>query len=292
VILVPLLFLILVSVVVGALGAYVISRDPFRALATEGTPGFAAAVASKTAARRDTFRRWIAACRHPTTATSLAFCAAFAVFVLGWLCLGLLAYFVRRNDAVVRIDSSVARWGHLQATGLSDSTMTIVTMLGDTLVIAGLAVLLAVADWLRHRNGRVVFFLVAVVVGNGLITVAVKLLTDRARPTFNPLTSMLGPAFPSGHSSMAAAFYAAAALLLSRGRSRRMTAALGGIAVTIAVAVASSRVFLDVHWVSDVIAGLALGWAWFAFCAIAFGGSPRRVRRREKTPAVSSLART
>ena len=51
-----------------------------------------------------------------------------------------------------------------------------------------------------------------------------------------------------------------------------MRAALIGGAVGIAVAVASSRVLLDVHWLSDVIAGLFLGWAWFAVCAIAFGG--------------------
>ena len=40
----------------------------------------------------------------------------------------------------------------------------------------------------------------------------------------------------------------------------------------IAVGVALSRVFLDVHWLTDVLAGLTLGWAWFAVCAIAFGG--------------------
>ena len=45
-----------------------------------------------------------------------------------------------------------------------------------------------------------------------------------------------------------------------------------GFAAGIAVAVAASRVLLDVHWLTDVIAGLALGWAWFAVCAIAFGG--------------------
>ncbi|MDP9258614.1 MAG: phosphatase PAP2 family protein [Actinomycetota bacterium] len=49
---------------------------------------------------------------------------------------------------------------------------------------------------------------------------------------------------------------------------RRVT----GVAVGIAVAVAASRVLLDVHWLTDVIGGLALGWAWFAICGIAFGG--------------------
>jgi membrane-associated phospholipid phosphatase len=39
-----------------------------------------------------------------------------------------------------------------------------------------------------------------------------------------------------------------------------------------AAAIASTRVLLDVHWVSDVVAGVVLGWAWFAACAIAFGG--------------------
>ena len=42
--------------------------------------------------------------------------------------------------------------------------------------------------------------------------------------------------------------------------------------MAIAVAVACSRVLLGVHWMSDVIAGLAFGWAWFGICAIAFGG--------------------
>jgi len=91
-------------------------------------------------------------------------------------------------------------------------------------------------------------------------------------PEFGPPAH---PAFPSGHSSLAAAFFAAGALLLSRGRTRRATAALGAAAVAIAAAVATSRVFLDVHWVSDVVAGVGLGWAWFALCALAFGATFR-----------------
>jgi undecaprenyl-diphosphatase len=82
----------------------------------------------------------------------------------------------------------------------------------------------------------------------------------------------LGPSFPSGHSATAAAFYACLALLIGRQFRRPARAALTGLAVGIAVAVAASRVLLDVHWLTDVIAGLALGWAWFSVCAVAFGG--------------------
>ncbi len=51
-----------------------------------------------------------------------------------------------------------------------------------------------------------------------LVTTAIKELVDRARPTLNPIAATLGPSFPSGHSSTAAACYAALALILSRGR--------------------------------------------------------------------------
>ena len=62
---------------------------------------------------------------------------------------------------------------------------------------------------------------------------------------------------------------------------------LTGLAAGIAVAVAASRVLLDVHWLTDVIAGLALGWAWFAVCAIAFGG---RLLRFGAAAAVAAIA--
>ncbi len=105
-----------------------------------------------------------------------------------------------------------------------------------------------------------------------MIVNSVKLLVERVRPTLNPVAATLGPSFPSGHSANAAAFYAAAALLIGRRQARPIRAGLAGAAVGIAVAVAASRVLLDLHWLTDVIAGAAVGWAWFAVCAIAFGG--------------------
>jgi membrane-associated phospholipid phosphatase len=111
-----------------------------------------------------------------------------------------------------------------------------------------------------------------VILGDKLLTEAVKQIVDRARPALEPVAATLGPSFPSGHTSTAAASWAAFALVAGRWWGRRSWPALAGVAVGIAVAVAASRVLLDVHWLTDVLAGLALGWAWFAACAIAFGG--------------------
>src|SRR5436190_237992 len=119
--------------------------------------------------------------------------------------------------------------------------------------------------------------LAAVVIGQTLMSAEIKNLVDRVRPTANPIAHTLGPSFPSGHTTGAAACFAAFALVLGRGRSRNTQAVLAGAAVFIAVAVAASRVLLGVHWLTDVLGGLALGWAWFALCSIAFGGRPLRL---------------
>jgi undecaprenyl-diphosphatase len=86
------------------------------------------------------------------------------------------------------------------------------------------------------------------------------------------LTGFSGPSFPSGHAATSAAMFAAYALVLSRLRAPHARALLAGLGAGIAAAVASSRVLLGVHWLTDVMAGLAVGWAWFALCSAAFGG--------------------
>ena len=133
-------------------------------------------------------------------------------------------------------------------------------------------VVVGAVETIRLPNKWIVPFLITVVVGEVVLVNTVKELLHRVRPTFNPIAETLGPSFPSGHSATAAALYAAVALVLARRRSPRTRALLAGCAVAIAVGVACSRVMLGVHWLSDVIAGLAFGWAWFAICAIAFGG--------------------
>jgi membrane-associated phospholipid phosphatase len=104
------------------------------------------------------------------------------------------------------------------------------------------------------------------------VTNLTKIIVDRPRPNIHRLTGFSGASFPSGHAATAAATFAAVAFLVGRGRTPRVKALLAAGAAAIAVGVATTRVLLGVHWMTDVLAGLAIGWAWFAIASIAFGG--------------------
>ena len=262
----PIIALLLIALAAGLLIALAFDR-----LAPASGATAAAADALDNVAERSELRSWWRTRVDPATTTGLALTAAVALFIAGGTVVALLAYLVRGNATLASIDSSAAAWGHDHATHASTRALTWVTDLGDwALVPIGIVVL--VFELRRVPNRYVIPFALVVVLGDKLITNVIKQLADRARPTLNPAAAALGPSFPSGHSSTAAACYAGLAVLVARGRSARVRALLAGAAGGIAVGVAASRVLLDVHWLSDVIAGLMLGWAWFALCAIAFGG--------------------
>ncbi len=179
---------------------------------------------------------------------------------------------VRSTHGLASIDAGAARWGNRHATGTSTQGLKLVTALGATWMVVIVGAIVALVEIARTRSRWVLPFLLAVIAGDKLLTMSIKALVDRARPTINPSAAALGPSFPSGHTAAAAAFWAAVALVVGRWCGPRARTLQIGLAVGVAVAVALSRVLLDVHWLSDVIGGLVLGWAWFAACAIAFGG--------------------
>jgi undecaprenyl-diphosphatase len=170
------------------------------------------------------------------------------------------------------VDTAVADWAAAHASGLSTAILRGLTLLGSTPVVIGVTLVVGVIEFRRVWSRSLWLFLTLVVGGELLIVNLIKAGVGRARPAIDPLASFSGSSFPSGHSAAAAACYAALALVLSRGRTPRVRAALAGIAAGLAVAVGTSRMLLGVHWFTDVIAGLAVGWAWFALCAIATGG--------------------
>jgi membrane-associated phospholipid phosphatase len=266
-----LLVVFVVGLAVFALVAFVTWHYPTPL--AEPTPSLGAAKAvGKEIGHHGRLRRSLKSRLNPEAATGLALTIGLVLVLAGGLVIGLLAYLVRSNATLVDLDASVAEWGNDHSGPVSEKGLNAITQLGGTYLIVGLAVIVAVVGYVRRPNRWIPVFLLTVLLGQVLLSNVIKELLDRARPTFNPIAETLGPSFPSGHSTAAAAFWAAAALVLGRGASAKARALLAGGAAGIAVAVASTRVLLDVHWLSDVLAGLALGWAWFALCSIAFGG--------------------
>jgi undecaprenyl-diphosphatase len=142
-----------------------------------------------------------------------------------------------------------------------------VTALGGTAVLA--LMVLAVAGFLAmtRRSHAAVTVLVSVV-GGVIVSQAAKLAFARPRPELVPHGAEIYTAsFPSGHAMMAAVVYLTLGALLTRTQSgRRVKAYILTVAVILTLLVGASRVYLGVHWPTDVLAGWALGGTWALAC--------------------------
>lgn len=130
---------------------------------------------------------------------------------------------------------------------------------------------LVVVGWLllTGRPGAALFVTVAML-GAWALNDALKEAFDRERPTLVPhLMGAADPSFPSGHTMVSAVLYPTIAELLGRlVRQRRLRFYLMAIALAFAVLTAFTRVYLGVHYPSDVLGGLAVGFAWALVCGI------------------------
>lgn len=289
--LVPLL---LISLLAGLAAAGVVHRWPSADPASPRVSGRAAHTIQDAIVEQRGFRRFITRRTNPEIATGLFLTVALLVAFLGAIAIGVLAVLVRGDSVIVSLDRDISGWVNNHGTQFTHDVIQLITQLGATEIVLVAAVIVAIVESVRRPSYWIVPFLAIVLIGQSLLTNGIKELLDRVRPALNPAAHLLGPSFPSGHTATAAAFWAAVALLVGRGRSRRAHSTLAGGTVAIAVAVACSRVLLDVHWFSDVVAGLALGWAWFALSSIAFGGRLLRfgapIEAAERAVAASGVS--
>ncbi len=222
--------------------------------------------------RHPALRRFLVDRRDTTKATGWLLTVALGTISALTLLVGLVLEMVQTREGFARWDDSAARWGAAHTSGTAESVVRVITQLGSTPVVIALCVIVSIVEYRRIPTRAVPAFLVTVVTSQLVITNLIKVIVGRERPNVARLVSASGFSFPSGHTAASAALYAAIALVAGRRRSRRTKAMLAGAAGGITVAVGMSRVLLGAHWLTDVIAGAALGWACFALCSIAFGG--------------------
>ena len=183
-----------------------------------------------------------------------------------------LVFQVLAKGPLTRLDGDVANrlngWVHNSPAAVR--VLEFISNIGKPITLS-VIVIAAVAYLLWRRRIRLALYLVVTAVVGGLIDTAVKILVNRPRPIVDhPIASALGKSFPSGHAMSATVTYGALALVFLPVLPRRWRpVALGGV-VLVVLAIGTSRLFLGVHFVSDVIGGFVLGLAWLAASTAAF----------------------
>jgi undecaprenyl-diphosphatase len=166
-----------------------------------------------------------------------------------------------------QFDVAALQWLGAHHTPWLTSIMTEVTPLGTGIVV--MTVVGVTAAFLWHTEHKIsAQLLLAATAGSIILNNVLKLYFDRARPdVFEWQTHAASSSFPSGHAMSATVVYGTVAYLLARlqkhGWSRAITLVT---AVVMIVLICTTRLYLGVHYPSDVLGGIVVGLAWAAFC--------------------------
>lgn len=175
------------------------------------------------------------------------------------------------SPALQALDAGVHRWARATHTTGATVFFTAVTLIGTP---AGLGVIGLVACAALAAQGRwrwIAYFVVTTGAG-GLLNLQLKAWFARDRPELaEALRGAHGYSFPSGHAMGATIVFGALAYLAFRAFRRwRWRAAALALGASMTIAISASRVYLGVHWISDVGAGIAAGWIWLAGTTVAY----------------------
>lgn len=210
----------------------------------------------------------------------------FLVVFVGTLLFSWLAKSVGMAGTLVQFDNNVALLLHREATPQTTRIFLMISMLGlQVLWIVCVAVALLLA--FRRQWIHLITLLVAWLGGEGLNWL-LKQVFARPRPSFpDPLISALDFSFPSGHAMFSAIAYGLLAYFLLLGvRHALLRVVIIVGAIVLVGLIGLSRIYLGVHYFSDVIAGFAAGSAWLAICITAM----ETIRYRRYRPASPAKA--
>ena len=180
-------------------------------------------------------------------------------------------------------DDAVLRWMQSHQTPWLESVMLEITMLGTWIVVLSIVSIAALFLWLTRHRYSAALLLVATAGGIGLNNI-LKVGYSRPRPhIFEWGTTVASWSFPSGHAMSATVVYMTVAYLAARLQKRHVARlATLAIAATIVATICFSRLYLGVHYPSDVIAGVIIGLSWAAFCMATLEAIQRFAKRNAK----------
>jgi membrane-associated phospholipid phosphatase len=195
-----------------------------------------------------------------------------------------------RKGGTQQYDVAALQWMGQHHTPLLTRIMTELTFLGTGTVVLTIVGVVAMFLWhTEHKHSA--RLLLASVAGGIVLNNVLKLWFSRPRPqVFERLTETASSSFPSGHAMSATVCYGTVAYLVIRLQKRRWSRVLTGITAFILIlGICTTRLYLGVHYPSDVIGGMVVGLAWAGFCMATLEASLVLARRRAPRDVADEL---
>jgi undecaprenyl-diphosphatase len=203
-----------------------------------------------------------------TSFPGLRFALGVAISLAGAAVFGMLAHQLSAGDVLARTDLVLTDALRVHVPLAALQVFALLTHLADTATLTVLCIVIGMALVVLSHRWLALGWVVAVA-GNGLLNSTLKQIFGRARPLHpDELALAHGFSFPSGHSSGAVVAYGMLAYVALRLLPPRWHLPTLLAAELIILTVGVSRLFLRVHFASDVMAGLASGAAWLALCVM------------------------
>lgn len=223
-------------------------------------------------------QRFVAARLSPQGQTGLHLTIGVVLMLAAAWLFGGIAEDVVHNEAITLLDVRIAQWFHLHASTSMTRFMLFVSNVHGMIGGPIMALMLAAYFYFKREHYWLVAT-IAVVPGGMLVNVLLKYVFHRARPSFDdPLLTLPTYSFPSGHTANAALLYGLIGCwLVVRYRSIGARVAIVAGAALMVALVGISRMYLGVHYLSDVLAATAEACCWLAICITAVS----TLRRRE-----------
>jgi membrane protein DedA with SNARE-associated domain/membrane-associated phospholipid phosphatase len=228
----------------------------------------------------DTQLRFLTRRFHPRGALGLALTIEILfIGATGWA-FGIVVQDVLARDDLVLVDAPVQRFFVAHREPWLTTVVRATTTLGSAKVLVPLGLIVGAIWWLRSHTLRPGVVLLAAYAGAAGLSDAIKAVIDRPRPPVQQMVGHFGgSAFPSGHAAQAIAVYGILAALIAGSEATWTQKVVAwSAAFILAGIVGVSRLYLGAHWLTDVLAGWALGGLWLLALVTALG-TRDRVRR-------------
>ncbi|WKA56428.1 phosphatase PAP2 family protein [Planococcus shixiaomingii] len=169
-----------------------------------------------------------------------------------------------------KFDETIIGFFNSVANSTLDMFFLVITELGSVRFLTALSVLTLLLLWFKAKDKWGILFFVIAVGGGSLLTLLLKNLYDRRRPSINESIDAVGYSFPSGHSMGSLLFYGFIGYFAVRSRlKKRVKVLILIILAVLVVLIGTSRIYLGAHFPSDVIAGYIAGTIWLILCLLA-----------------------